>query len=223
MPTPAPALTPALEVAPLALEDGLFELPGTDTTWLWVQTCPVPKCSCRSALILAGARGRDALLEQAAVVRAAWNAGLGFADVAPTLALADIEAFDIDIDTAIASAPAGDEPLDLASRPRVRDIVARLDGEKLDAIARLWARGKGLPDREQQALAVPEIVLRGWKRGDLVAWTDVFPIRTDLYELDDRLVEAEEWYCPVPACDCGEVVVDFATAAPPRGGPGSVG
>lgn len=214
-----------IDTAPLTIEDGLFELPArgpqAEPTWIWVRTCPARECTCRIALVLASTHGRDALVEPATRMYAARDAGTRAADLAPELP--DVDVFEIDLDTVEAIAPSSsdldaDERLDLAAHPRVRELVARLDGETLEAIAGLWYRGKGLPDPRRQAHEAQQVVLRGWRPGDLLAYDEVLGRRSDLYELDGRLYKALELYCPVADCDCGEVVVDFATVAP-RGSP----
>jgi hypothetical protein len=86
-----------------APDEGVFELTGAAPAWLWVHTCPEPDCSCRSALVLGTTERRDALLEQSAPVRTAWEAGSGYADVAAKIDGLDV--FDLNIDTAEVSAP----------------------------------------------------------------------------------------------------------------------
>ena len=59
------AITKARHIAD---DEGVFQLSGYDATWIWVHTCPTPKCSCRSALIVSTNDGRAALLERGAPV-----------------------------------------------------------------------------------------------------------------------------------------------------------
>lgn len=209
---------PTGETIRLAPDDGVFELPAGASAWIWAHTCPTPKCPCRSALVLATHEGREVLLERGAVVHEAWNAGAGYAEVAAKLN--DLVVFRVDIDTAEAFLPKGDGPLDLAEHPRIGAIVQRIDGDLLDSIGRLWNRGKGWPDPEQQMLLARKIKIQGWQRGDMLAWDDVFTgVRQDNYVLEGgRLYEAFEMYCPVPDCECGEVMVHFETRVP-RGAP----
>jgi hypothetical protein len=137
----------------------VFELAGDPATWIWVHTCPKPRCECRSALVLATSHGREVLLERGAAVHDAWLAGSGYMQVAG--GLRDLEHFLIDIDTVEAY----------------------------------------------------------WTDGNLVAWNDVCTgLRQDIYVLGRRHYEATELYCPVPECECGEVVIDFE-ALSPRGAP----
>lgn len=209
---------PATEKIRLAPDDGVFELPAAESAWIWVHTCPMLKCACRSALVLATHEGREVLLERGAVIREAWSAGAGYAEVAAKLT--GLVVFRVDIDTAEAFMPNGDEPLDLAEHPRIGAIVGRIEGDLLDSIGRLWYRGKGWPDPEQQALLAKQVKIRGWQRGDMLAWDDACTgVRHDYYVLEGgRLYEAAEMYCPVPDCECGEVMVDFETRVP-RGAP----
>jgi len=208
---------PARDKVRLAHDDGVFELAGAEPIWIWAHTCPKPRCSCRSALVLATNEGRDTLLERGAVVREAWNAGTGYAEIGEKLD--DLVVFHIDIDTAEVFAPDGDKPLALADHPRIGAVAERIDGDLLDSIGRLWYRGKGWLDPEEEALASSEIKIHGWRRGELLAWDDVYTgVRQDFYVLDKRLYEAADMYCPIPACDCGEVTISFECRRP-RGAP----
>jgi hypothetical protein len=198
----------------LATEDGLFELTGAESIWIWAHTCPAPDCACRLALILATTDGREALAKRGRGVREAWNAGSGYATVASTLK--DVEVFRLDIDSLEAFPLTDEHPLDLATHPRVRSVVERLDGEVLDDIGRLFYCGKGKPDPETRLRAAQEIVLKGWSRGNMLPFDDVCGVRRDLYLFDGNKFEATEMYCPIPECTCGEVLVDFEWCKPPE-------
>ena len=202
----------------LAPDDGVFELPGAEPAWIWVHTCPKPECECRSALVLATNAGRKVLLQRGAAVHAAWSTGeIGYYKFAAKLD--NLLAFHIDIDTAEVFALEGDKPLDLARHPLSGALAERIDGDLLDSIGRLWYRGKGWTDPEQQTLLAKKAKIRGWRPGEMLAWDDVCTgVRQDYYVLEDRLYEAVEMYCPVPDCECGEVVVAFETRVP-RGAP----
>ena len=201
----------------LAPDDGVFELAGAEPAWIWVHTCPKPTCSCRSALVLATHDGRELLLERGAAVRDAWNTQTNYSRVAA--ALDDLIVFHIDIDTVEISSPIDDEPCNLGAHPRIADIAMRIDGGLLESIGQLWYRGKGWPDPEQKVLLATEIKIKGWQRGEMLAWDDVCTgVRQDYYVLDGRLYEAVEMYCPVPDCECGEVLIHFETLRP-RGAP----
>lgn len=201
----------------LAPDDGVFELAGPEPAWIWAHTCSALACSCRSALVLATQDGRDLLLERGAAVLDAWNTGNDYFKVAATLS--DLVVFHIDIDTAEVLSPIDSVPLDLAAHPRIADIVRRIDGDLLDSIGQLWYRSKGQTDPEQEVLLATEVRLKGWQRGDMVAWNDVCTgVRQDYYVLDGRLYEADEMYCPMPDCECGEVLICFETIMP-RGAP----
>jgi len=167
--------------------------------------------------VLATHVGRELLLERGAVTLDAPNGqGDGLTVAA---AIDDLIVFHIDIDTAEVAPPIGDELLAVAAHPRIADIAMRIDGDLLDSIGKLWYRGKGLPDPDQKVLSATEIMIKSWRRGDVVAWNDVFTgSRQDLYVLEDRLYEAVEMYCPASECECGEVVIHFA-AVTPRGAP----
>ena len=68
-------------------------------------------------------------------------------------------------------------------------------------------------------LLATEIKIKGWKRGEMLAWDDICTgVRQDLYALDGRLYEAAEMYCPAPDCECAEVLIHFETLRP-RGAP----
>jgi hypothetical protein len=199
------------------VEDGLFELPGPEPAWLWAHTCSMPDCECRSALLVVGSHDREALLEQARRVDAAWRDGERYADVAA--ALEGVEVFHIDLDTVLASSATLDAALLLDDHPRIRAIVERLDGEVLEALGRLWYRGKGLPDPIAQHRAARELVVPGFKPGQMVAHDEVLGgVRDDVYEIEGRLHQVLDLHCAKPDCSCGEVLLDIQTVNP-RGGP----
>lgn len=203
--------------ARLTVEDGLFELPGPEPAWLWAHTCSMPDCECRSALLVVGSHGREALLEHARCVDAAWRDGKDYAAVAA--ALDNVEVFHIDIDTVEASSATLDAVLLLEEHPRIRAIVDRLDGEVLEALGRLWYRGKGLPDPVAQHRAARALPIRDYKPGEMIAHDEVLGgVRDDVYKLDGRLYEVLDLHCAKPGCPCGEVILDFQTVVP-RGGP----
>ena len=167
--------------------------------------------------MLATHEGRDLLLERGAAVREAWTAGADFSKVAATLD--DVIVFFMDIDTAEVSTLIDDEPLNLAAHPRIADIATRIDGDLLDSIGQLWYRSKGLPDSDQAVLLAKEIEIKGWSRGQMLAWDEIFThVRQDLYVHEGRLYEAAEMYCSTPDCACGEVSIYFGTLRP-RGAP----
>lgn len=207
--------------ARLAPDDGVFELPGDEPTWIWAHTCPTENCQCRVALVLTTQDGRDALLERGAAVREAWNTGGDYYKVAESLS--DLIAFRLEIDANLVLSLNDASPLDLAAHPRIADIAQRIDGDLLDALGRLWYRGKGWPDPEQQVLRASTIKID--RRSDeMLAWNDIFEgVRRDLYALDGHLYKADEMYCPAPDCTCGEILVHFEAIVPPgRKSPGSV-
>lgn len=209
--------SPAVRQALLAPDDGLFELAGAKPAWIWAHTCPMPECACRTAVILATDKGRGHLLERVASIRDTYSAKGDYAAVAATFD--DLVAFDLDIDTAHVYSPGDGKPVDLAANPRIADVAQRIDGDLLDALGKLWYRGKGRADPEQEALVPAEIRIKGWKRGGLLAWNDVLTgVREDVYVIDGRFYEAMDLYCPAPGCDCGEVLVHFETKVP-RGAP----
>lgn len=124
--------------------------------WIWAFTCPTPGCDCRTATVLATTGDREGLTARGAPVRDAWLRRDGHARAAA--ALADVTAFALDIDDGGVFPVAGNDPFapfDFDAHPEVRRIVDRIDGETLDAIARLWYRGKGWPDPEERSLAAP--------------------------------------------------------------------
>lgn len=198
----------------LPVDDGLFELSGPEPLWVWVHTCPTPRCSCRTAVVIASGDGPAALLERGRPVREAWKTPGGlFRDAAAQVE--GVVAFELDIDTADVSAAGTGADLNPEDEPRVRAVAERIDGEVLEAIGELWYRGKGQQLPYDELRHAPAIVLNGWTRGDLVAWDEpAEPARRDLYHSGGRVYEAIELYCPVPGCDCGDVRVLFE----PRGG-----
>jgi len=205
-----------VEKVQLAPGDGVFELAGSPPAWIGVYTCPTPKCSCRSALVLATHDGREKLLERSATVRDSWNSGSHYSTAAA--ALDDLIAFHIDIDSAEIFSLTDDTPLDLQAYPRIADIAIRIDGDLLDAIGSHWYRGKGWPDPEERVRDATAVKIKGWQPGDMVAWNDICDVRQDLYVLQRRVYEAADMYCPVPSCECGEIFIAFETRVP-RGAP----
>jgi hypothetical protein len=206
------------QASQLAANEGLFELPGDASTSLWVRTCEDPQCQCRSALVVVTDAGRDVLLKQAAIVRAAWNAQVKDSSLASRLDRAHHFFLDIDSAKVFWSWENG-EDVDVSDHHHIGPIARRIDGELLDQIARLWYAGKGRPDPEQQVLAVEKVSITGWQPGTLVAWNDLMVgLRQDIYDLGHHVYEACEMYCISPDCRCGEVVISFEGLAP-RGTP----
>lgn len=206
----------SMDGAAFEVEQGVIELPGTPARWIWAFTCPTPKCACRAAVMLSMRGDRALLLERGRPVADAWLGHAHYGQAAQDLP--DVVAFAIDLDTLELFPPVGDAPFDAGARPDVREVVDRIDDGVLDAIARLWHRGKGEQPPEPGADGA-KIEIEGWHPGDLVAWDDARPsLRRDTYVFGDRLFEAVELYCVKPGCDCGAVIVDF-DAIVPRGAP----
>ena len=194
--------------APLAADDRLFELAGTEPAWIWVSTCPTPNCECRDALVLASRDGRAALLERVVVAQEALKSSEGLSVAAAECA--GLIAFSLDIDSTEVFTPDDKQPLSLTDHPRIADIASRIDGDLLESIGRLWYRGKGSADPEQEALLPGPLKLKGWKRGELLPWDEVCTgLREDLYIVDDQIYRASELYCPMTSCDCEQVLVQF--------------
>lgn len=197
----------ALAPVQLAADDGVFELAGSPPAWISVFTCPMLKCQCRTALVLATDDGPEKLRERGASVRDAWNSGTDYHKAAE--AIDDLTTFEIDFFTTEVYALAGGDLLDVRAHPRIADVANRIDGDLLDLIGRHWFRGKGWPDPAQRVLDAAATKLIAWQAGDMVAWNEICDIREDLYVLDGRAYEASEMYCPVPGCDCGEIFIGF--------------
>lgn len=157
----------------LAADDEVFELPGAEPAWMWAHTCAIATCDCRSALIIATHVGRDFLLERGEAVLDALSARKEAPN--PGAAIDDLIVFNMDIDSAEVDPSIGDELLAMAAHPRIADIATRIDGDLPHSIAQLWYRGKGLPDPDHEVLSGTEIVIKGWRRGTLVGWDEVFP------------------------------------------------
>jgi len=192
--------------------DRIFELAGPEPVWIWARTCDLVSCECRSVLVLATHAGREFLLERGAAALDALNRRRN--GLAIPAAIDGLIVFHVDIDTAEVDPPIGDELLAVPAHPRISDVAMRIDGDLLDAFNQLWYRGKGLPDLDQEVLAATEIVVKGWRRGGMLAWDEVFTgARQDVYVLEGRHYEAVDMYCPVPECECGEVAIDFAVLA----------
>ncbi len=200
------------------VEQGLLELPGSPARWIWAFTCPIPKCACRVALVLSTPGKREMLLDRGRPVAEAWRGRSGrYCQAARDLQ--GVTAFTIDLDTHALFPPVGNVPLDAAAHPEVPEIADRVDDEVLDAIARLWHRGKGKEPPREPGAGGAEIEVEGWRPGDTVVWKDARPaLRGDTYVFGERIFEAVEIYCVEPDCDCEEVIVDFRSIVP-RGAP----
>ena len=211
------ALSLKTHVAP---EAGLFELGGDPPRWIWAFTCPTPGCDCRTAIVLTANGERDALVECGAPVRSAWLRGESYADAAARAV--GTTAFAVDIDGGGIFPVVGDDPFaafDFDACPDAREVVDRLDGDVLDAIGRLWYRGKGWPDPEEKSRGVAQIKIEDWRPGEVVSWGEALVgVRKDIYRFGERVFEANDLYCVARDCDCGEVVLDCAPLVP-RGAP----
>jgi hypothetical protein len=200
-------------------EAGLLELSGEESKWIWAFTCPARGCECRTAVVLAAPGDREALMARCAPVREAWLHGEDYATAA---ALLDVTAFALDIDDGEAydvDAANPFTPLDLAADPDARDVVDRIDGEVLDAVARLWLRGKGEPDPESSRREAKRIEVVDWTPGEPVSWSEALVgARQDFFRVGERVFAAVDLYCVADACDCDEVIVDFRPIVP-RGAP----
>jgi hypothetical protein len=200
------------------LDVGVIALPGEPPQWIWAFTCPMPGCACRSAIVLSVGGDRTALLTAGAPVRDARLRGDNYGKAAD--AVVGAVAFAIDIDGGEVDHVRGDEPLDLASHPAARAVVDRIDGETLEEIGRLWHRGKGLPDPEEQSRATAaRIALESWCPGDAVAWQEaVDAVRQDVFAFGDHVYEAVELYHLAADAEPDVVVVTFSVLQP-RGAP----
>lgn len=199
------------------VEQGLIELPGAPARWIWAFTCPTPECGCRTAIVLSAAGERETLLERARPVAEAWRGHGHYGQAAQDLQ--GVTAFAVDLDTHALFPPVGDAPLDAAAHPEVRDVADRIDDDVLDAIARVWHRGKGGEPPAEPGAGGAKIEVEGWRPGDLVVWDHARPaLRGDTYVFGERIFEAVELYCVDPDCHRGEVIVDFGPVAP-RGAP----
>jgi len=200
-----------------ASDQGVFELATPEPVWIWVLTCPKPLCPCRSALVMATRQGHDVLLRHGTPVHAAWTAGADYTRLAVNLE--ELLVFCIDIDLAEASPPYGEASFAPGEHPDIDTIVAQMDGELLDAMGSLWYRGKDRPDPVEVAQLNMTPRIPGWKRGNMLAWGDACTgLREDVYGLHGKYYAAEEFYCPVPECACGEVLISF-DGPPPAGIP----
>lgn len=190
--------------------EAVLRLGTQGSSFLWVKTCPAQKCDCRKALIVATDAGHEALLAHRKLAHEVEDQG--WAAQTARLEAAGVDHFYLDIDSTAVYRLQDNRRTDVSGDPRVAAFARRIDGELLEEIGRLWRRGKGWQDLEERMLQAKEIVMRGWKRGRMVSWDDLqMDVRQDLYLLDGRAYEAQELYCPVPDCTCGEVYIDFET------------
>ena len=199
----------AIERKSNRIKDAIFELPGDEPLWIWAYTCPKKNCDCRDAVILVSDKGVDRLLEGIAIFCKERAAGTSYPDLAPMLE--EYTPFNLDIDSVDIADLAGNSlQLDLA-HPRIAALIDRIDGEFLDAIARLWFIHKGYPDQREMVLQLPSITIPSWRLGNLLAYCEVFKwVRSDLYFLEGiPPFEAIDLYCIEPKCDCAEVKILF--------------
>lgn len=207
-----------MDVPLFDIEQGLIELPGAPARWIWAFTCPISGCGCRIAIVVSTPGDRETLRERARPVAAAWLANGHYGQAAENASA--VTAFAVDLDTREIFPPVGNSPLNAASCAEdVKEVVDRLDDDILDAIARIWHRGKGDAPPPEPGVGGANIEVEGWRPGDLVLWDDARPsLRGDTYVFGERRFEAIELYCVEPDCDCGEAIVDFSVLVP-RGAP----
>lgn len=187
--------------------NGVFELAGAPPVWILAHTCRTPDCPCRIAKIMASRDGEQALLRYQDAFHEAMQSGHDFVPDAD----ADLVMFDLDIDSACVFDLRGAAPLDLARHPAIAEVAERIDGAVLESLARLWYRGKGWLDPEEEALRAPTIEVKGWRPGQRLGWDEAcYGVRMDLYEIDGVTYDAIDFYCPTPSCECGEVILHFA-------------
>jgi hypothetical protein len=199
------------------VEEGLIALPGTPERWIWAFTCPTPECGCRAAVVVSTPGSRESVLQRGRSIADAWRSSGHHGQAAASLA--DAVAFAVDLDTRDLFPPVGNARLEVVEHPAIKAIADRLDDDVLDAIARLWHRGKGKQPPADPGDRGATIAVEGWRPGDLVIWDDARPsLRGDTYVFGERIFDALELYCVEPDCDCGEVIVDFPPIIP-RGAP----
>jgi hypothetical protein len=195
------------------VEEGLLKLPGEPPRWIWAFTCSTPVCACRTALVLSVSGEREELLLRGRPVADAWEDHGGYGKVAEELT--GVTAFSIDLDTQEVFPPTGDIPLEVDAHPELKELVDRMDEDVLDALARVWHRGKGEELPPELGADGANIEVEGWRTGDLVVWHDVqSTLRSDLYVLGENVYEAVEFFGVESEPDCADVVVDFTTIVP---------
>jgi len=192
----------------LPLEDGLIQLQstGSEPVWIWAETCPMPDCDCRSAVVIASRSGKESLLASASKVKKLLAKGDEIEGVEAVLS-EDCAGVELEIDSGqVESAGEADLASTIERAPWLQSVLDRIDGAVLDDLGRLWYRGKGQPDPELAPVHPREI--RDWKPGDEVSWEEAYwSVRDDLYLLDEQLYEVSEFYCVMPDCDCGRVML----------------
>ncbi|MGC4063211.1 MAG: hypothetical protein QM784_00885 [Polyangiaceae bacterium] len=186
--------------------------PDEPSQFFWVQTCPLPDCPCRTALVVA-ATDRPTLDRHAEVVSEAWEEAQDESAFCKCVkdALGDTEviAFEVDIDSGDVSMPVSEET---SLSPKVADVARLIDGDFLDRVASVWLLGKGQDDTSQVPIDPGD--LKDYRVGQLLAWDEVYEGgRMDVYRIergDDPLeVEAIDTYCVRAKCECNEVRIQF--------------
>jgi hypothetical protein len=186
--------------------------PDEPAQFFWVQTCPLPDCPCRTALVVA-AKDRPTLDRHAEVVSEVWQEAEDEAafrtGLHDALGDAEVTAFEVDIDSGDVSMPISEE---LELSPRVAEVAGLIDGDFLDRIASVWLLGKGQDDTSQVPIDPGE--LKDYREGQLLAWDEIYEGgRMDIYRIESGEepleVEAIDTYCVRPKCECNEVRVQF--------------
>lgn len=94
--------------------------------------------------------GREAALKQGVVLMRAQAAGKSLSRAAAELG-SHAKHFNLDIDTGSASTIEGQQiQRDASGDPQVAGYLKRLRGQELEEMGRLWLRGKGVPQPEEQ-------------------------------------------------------------------------
>lgn len=175
-------------------------------------TCPVPECACRTAHVVATHLGVEALRVQCASQFEAWQDEGRYLEMNPQSE--DFTVLSLDIDTCEAGLPDSGDPVDRAKHPALGAVADRVDGDVLDALARLWHLAKGRLDpeaeAEAQARAQPLPIPQDWRPTQKLMWWELCgQNRADVYVQGSRIVGAQEHYCITPGCECNEVLVAF--------------
>lgn len=188
------------------------EAAGEPSIWLWVQTCPLEDCPCRSALVVVG-KDREVLAAQVDLVREAWDDAEDADAFLKTLKSSEIGstavAFEVDIDSAEVTMPLSESE---TLSPEVEKVASLVDGELLDRITSLWHLGKEQPD--SSTIPIEPSELKDYRVGQLLAWDEVYEgARMDVFltEIAGEPLEAEaiDTYCVRPKCECNEVRIQF--------------
>lgn len=162
-----------------------------------VELCTEPKCACRDVTLRAIGLDLGADISSAGLtsdgLRSLFDSNQAMA-----------ARLDLDLGVIAPDDYEGRTPL---SAEWISYVQSQIDGELLDLLQARWVQSKGRKSTASYEIEWPD----PGDLGALIGWHETHQEdREDLFEIDDRLFSAEEFYCLNPDCTCDEATVDFA-------------